>query len=110
MNEQLINDVAKDLKLPKSKVEAVLNLLQEGATIPFIARYRKEVTGGMDEEQIFEINKAYEYSVNLFNRREDVMRLIDEKGLLTDELKTQILSATRLVEVVDLYRPFKEKK
>lgn len=110
MNEQLINDVAKDLKLPKHKVEVVLNLLAEGATIPFIARYRKEATGGMDEEQIFEINKAYEYSVNLFNRKEDVIRLIDEKGMLTDELKQAILSATKLVEVEDLYRPFKEKK
>src|SRR5690606_31234019 len=110
MNEQLINDVAKDLKLPKHKVEVVLNLLAEGATIPFIARYRKEATGGMDEEQIFEINKAYEYSVNLFNRKEDVIRLIDEKGMLTEELKQEILKATKLVEVEDLYRPFKEKR
>lgn len=110
MNEQLILDVAKDLKLPKSKVEVVLNLLAEGATIPFIARYRKEATGGMDEEQIFDINKAYEYSVNLFNRKDDVIRLIDEKGMLTEELKAEILAATKLVEVEDLYRPFKEKK
>src|SRR5690606_30881464 len=110
MNEQLINDVAKDLKLPKSKVEVVLNLLAEGATITFIARYRKEATGGMDEEQIFDINKAYEYSVNLFNRKDDVIRLIDEKGMLTEELKAEILAATKLVEVEDLYRPFKEKK
>ena len=110
MNEQLILDVAKDLKLPKSKVEVVLNLLAEGATIPFIARYRKEATGGMDEEQIFDINKAYEYSVNLFNRKDDVIRLIDEKGMLTEELIAEILAATKLVEVEDLYRPFKEKK
>ncbi|VEU83107.1 Tex family protein [Acholeplasma hippikon] len=110
MNELLVNSVSEDLKLPISKVKAVLDLLAEGATIPFIARYRKEVTGGMDEEQIFAINQAYEYATNLLKRKEDVIRLIEEKGMLTEALKNEILNATKLVEVEDLYRPFKEKK
>src|SRR5690554_2233115 len=110
MNEQLIMSVSKELKLPTSKVKVVLELLADGATIPFIARYRKEMTGGMDEEQIFAINQMFEYANNLLKRKEDVIRLIDEKGMLTDELKAEILSATKLVEVEDLYRPYKEKK
>jgi len=110
MNEQLINEVSRDLKLPISKVSVVLELLADGATIPFIARYRKEMTGGMDEEQIFAINQAFEYAQNLLKRKEDVMRLIEEKGMLTEELKKEILDAKKLVEVEDLYRPFKEKK
>ncbi|MBN3490970.1 RNA-binding transcriptional accessory protein [Acholeplasma equirhinis] len=110
MNEQLIQEVSKDLKLPITKVAVVLDLLSEGATIPFIARYRKEMTGGMDEEQIFAINQAFEYAQNLLKRKEDVIRLIDEKGMLTEELKNEILNAKKLVEVEDLYRPFKEKK
>ena len=87
-----------------------MKLLEEGNTIPFIARYRKEVTGNLDEEQIRKINEVYEYEVNLLKRKEDVIRLIDEKGLLTDELRTNIMKASKLVEVEDLYRPFKEKK
>ncbi len=110
MNELLVLEVSKDLKLPTSKVKVVLDLLEDGATIPFIARYRKEMTGGMDEEQIFSINQAFEYAKNLHKRKEDVIRLIDEKKMLTKELETEILNATKLVEVEDLYRPFKEKK
>lgn len=110
MNELLVLEVSKDLKLPTTKVKVVLDLLEEGATIPFIARYRKEMTGGMDEEQIFSINQAFEYAKNLHKRKEDVIRLIDEKKMLTKELENEILSATKLVEVEDLYRPFKEKK
>jgi uncharacterized protein len=85
-------------------------MLEEGNTVPFIARYRKEQTGALDEEQIREINKEYEYSVNLLKRKEDVIRLIDEKGMLTPELEQEILNAEKLVEVEDLYRPYKEKK
>src|SRR5690606_966004 len=110
MNEELIKEVAKSLNLPVSKVNVVLELLKEGATIPFIARYRKELTGGMDEEQIFQIQQVFEYQENLQKRKDDVMRLIDEKGMLTEELKQEILKATKLVEVEDLYRPFKEKR
>ncbi len=110
MNKEIIENISKDLNVKQVQVEKTLNLLEEGNTIPFIARYRKEVTGNLDEEQIRKINEVYEYEVNLLKRKEDVIRLIAEKGLLTDELKNEIMKASKLVEVEDLYRPFKEKK
>ena len=110
MNEIIINEIAKELNVGINQVETVLKLLEEGNTIPFIARYRKEATGALDEEQIRSIDEVYQYQVNLAKRKEDVIRLIDEKGLLTDELKEEIMKASKLVEVEDLYRPFKEKK
>lgn len=110
MNDQIITEIANDLGVKKHQVEVVLTLLSEGNTIPFIARYRKEATGALDEEEIRKINEVYEYQVNLLKRKEDVIRLIDEKGLLTEELKNEILNASKLVEVEDLYRPYKEKK
>jgi len=110
MNETIIEEISKKLDIKKEQVTKTLDLLSEGNTIPFIARYRKEATGNLDEEKIREINEVYVYEENLLKRKEDVIRLIDEKGLLTDELKEQILKASKLVEVEDLYRPFKEKK
>jgi len=110
MNTEIIKSTSLELNIKQSQVETVLKLLEEGNTIPFIARYRKEATGALDEEQIKKIGEIYEYQVNLLKRKEDVIRLIDEKGLLTDELKNQIMNASKLVEVEDLYRPYKEKK
>ncbi len=110
INEKLVLEITTNLKITRKQVETVLNLLNEGNTVPFIARYRKEQTGALDEEQIRDINKEYEYKVNLLKRKEDVIRLIDEKGLLTDELKADILKAEKLVDVEDIYRPYKEKK
>ena len=110
MNNFIIEEIAKELDIKVKQVETVLKLLEEGNTIPFIARYRKEATGAMDEESIRKIDEVYQYQVNLSKRKEDVIRLIDEKGLLTDELRDSILKCTKLVEVEDLYRPFKEKK
>ena len=110
MNREIITEISADLKIKTKQVEATLKLLEEGNTIPFIARYRKEATGNLDEEQIRQIYEVYEYQVNLLKRKEDVIRLIDEKGILTDDLKKEIMKATKLVEVEDLYRPFKEKK
>lgn len=110
MHDSIIYEIKKSLKISENQVKSVLELLDQGNTIPFIARYRKEVTGGLDEEQINEIFKLWEYGKNLFDRKEQVIRLIDEKGMLTEELKAEILSAEKLVEVEDLYRPFKEKK
>ncbi len=110
MNETLIKEISNELNIKVYQIEAVLKLLSEGATIPFIARYRKEATGALDEEEIRKISDVYEYQVNLLKRKEDVIRLIDEKGLLTEELKNQIMNAEKLVEVEDLYRPYKEKK
>ena len=110
MNDVIINGIVNDLGIKKDSVIATLKLLGEGATIPFIARYRKEVTGALDEEQIRSINEVYEYQENLLKRKEDVIRLIDEKGMLTDEIKDNIMKCSKLVEVEDIYRPYKEKK
>lgn len=110
MNSKIIEEISKELMISIKQVEATLKLLEEGNTIPFIARYRKEVTGALDEEKIRKIEEVYTYQVNLLKRKEDVIRLIDEKGLLTDELKNSIMTCEKLVEVEDLYRPFKEKK
>ena len=110
MNNEIIQNIAEQLSIGEQQIHNVLSLLEEGATVPFIARYRKEKTGGLNEDQIREISKVYEYQINLQQRKEDVIRLIEEKGLLTEELKKQILMAEKLSEVEDYYRPFKEKK
>ena len=110
MNEVIINEIANNLNITDKQVSVVLSMLAEGNTVPFIARYRKEATGALDEETIRSINEVYEYQVNLLKRKEDVIRLIDEKGMLTDDLKNSIMNCTKLVEVEDLYRPYKEKK
>lgn len=110
MNEEIIQAIAKELQVKEQQVRAVLELLENDHTVAFIARYRKEVTGGLDEEQIRVIDDQYQYGLSLKKRKDDVLRLIDEKGLLTEELKVEILKATKLIEVEDLYRPYKEKK
>lgn len=110
MNENIIKQISDELNVTNKQVEVTLEMLQEGNTIPFIARYRKDKTQGLTEEQIKVIADAYDYQVNLLKRKEDVIRLIEEKGLLTEELKTDIMNCTKLVEVEDLYRPYKEKK
>lgn len=108
--QEILKILTNDLGLPSKNIQAVLDLLQEGATIPFIARYRKEKTGNMNEDQIKEIESQFSYQNNLMQRKEDVIRLIEEKGLLNEELRSKILNARKLVEVEDLYRPYKEKK
>ena len=110
MEKEIIENLSQDLNIKVSQVESVLKLLREGNTIPFIARYRKEATGALTEDYIREIENIYNYEKNLLERKLDIIRLIEEKGLLTDELKTNILNAKKLVEVEDLYLPYKEKK
>lgn len=110
MNKDIINELVQELNIKSVQIESVLKLLSENNTVPFIARYRKEATGNLNEEEIRRINELYTYECNLLKRKEDVIRLIDEKGLLTDELKNNIMSAKKLVEVEDIYLPFKEKK
>ena len=110
MNDVIISEISRDLNKSEKSIRVVLELLESGNTVPFIARYRKEATGAMDEEEIRKISEVYLYQVNLLKRKEDVIRLIEEKGLMTDELKDKIISASKLVEVEDLYRPYKEKK
>ncbi len=110
MNETIIKELTKELNIKDTQINAVLKLLSQGATIPFIARYRKEVTGNLNEDEIRTIEESYRYQENLLKKKEDTIRLIDEKSLLTDEIKTNILNATKLAEIEDIYRPFKEKK
>ena len=106
----LINYVASSLKVKDSQVKAALDLLEQGATVPFIARYRKEVTGNLDEEQIFAIEKEYQYQQNLEERKQDVLRIIETQGKLTEEIRNSVLACTKLKEVEDIYRPYKQKK
>ena len=108
--EDLIEKLSSTLNLKETQIKSVLDLLNDGATVPFIARYRKEATGALDENQIRNISKEWEYQNNLLKRKEDVIRLIEEKEMMTDELRKKILSCDKLVDVEDLYMPYKEKK
>ncbi|MEI3605331.1 Tex family protein [Pseudogracilibacillus sp. SE30717A] len=110
MNEKLLLVVAKELNMKQSTVKQVISLLEEGNTVPFIARYRKEATGGLDEVTIKTIQDTWHYAVQLAERKEEVLRLIDEQGKLTDELKKDIEQATKLQRVEDLYRPYRKKR
>lgn len=110
MNEEVISKVSKKINLKEYQIKNVIGMLSEGATIPFMARYRKEVTGNLNEDELRLIESEYNYMVNLQNRKEDVKRLINEKGMLTDELVKAIDEATKLSEVEDIYAPFKEKR
>ena len=110
MNEELIKNLSKEINISEKRISSALKLLEEGATIPFIARYRKEVTDNLNEEEIKLISDEYKRNMNLLERKLSVIKLIDEKGMLTPELKDEIMSKTKLVEVEDLYLPYKEKK
>ena len=110
MNEEVIRKVSDKINLKDYQIKNVISMLSEGATIPFMARYRKEVTGNLNEDELRLIETEYNYMVNLENRKEDVKRLIDEKGMLTEELVKAINEATKLSEVEDIYAPFKEKR
>lgn len=102
--------IASNLKLPLNQVSETIKLLDGGNTVPFIARYRKEVTGGLDEEQIFALQQELNYQRNLYQRKEDVLRSIGEQGRLTPQLQEQIQACTKLQQVEDLYRPYKPKR
>ena len=110
INAELLKQISEKLAVSIAQINAVLKLIEEGGTVPFIARYRKEVTGGLDEDQIRAIYTEWEYGQKLAERKEDIMRLIEEKGKLTDELRQQIIVSNKLSELEDIYRPFKEKK
>lgn len=110
MDQQLISILEKSLNIPAKNIQTVLDMVANGATVPFIARYRKEETGNLDEDAIRSIEQQYAYQQSLMKRKEDIIRLIEEKGLMNDTLRKQILDASRLVDVEDLYRPYKEKK
>lgn len=102
--------VAEEVRLKPHTVNQVIALINEGNTVPFIARYRKEVTGGLDEVQIKRIQDTWQYAVNLTERKKEVIRLIDEQGKLTEELRKEINKATQLQRIEDLYRPYRQKR
>ncbi|WP_080875338.1 Tex family protein [Oceanobacillus timonensis] len=109
-DEKLIEIVSKDTSVQNNIVSKVISLLDEGNTVPFIARYRKEATGGLDEVKIKEIQDRWTYVLHLSERKQEVLRIIDEQGKLTDELRNDIEKATQLQKVEDLYRPYKQKR
>jgi len=106
----IIQTIAKELNVKETQVENTVKLIDDGNTIPFIARYRKEVTGGLSDEILRNLYERLQYLRNLENRKEEVIRLIDEQGKLTDELKQNIEKAITLSELEDIYRPYKQKK
>ncbi|NLP31118.1 MAG: RNA-binding transcriptional accessory protein [Clostridiales bacterium] len=106
----IVNRIAKEFGIKLSQVEATIKLIDEGNTIPFIARYRKEATGGLTDETLRDLDERLKYLRNLEERKEEVIRLIDEQGKLTEELKDSILEAEVLQRVEDLYKPFRKKK
>ena len=110
MNEKIILAIAKSLNIKPNQVRNTLKLMEEGATVPFIARYRKELTEGLDEEAIRVIEENYTYQVNLAKRKEDVLRLIDTLGKLDDNLRKEIEACEKLTQVEDLYRPYQQKR
>lgn len=106
----IMKQIAQELNLKVSQVEATVKLIDEGNTIPFIARYRKEMTGGISDEILRDFDDRLKYLRNLEERKGEVIRIIEEQGKLTPELKLDIEKATVLQKVEDLYRPFKQKK
>ncbi|PTE41704.1 RNA-binding transcriptional accessory protein [Staphylococcus equorum] len=110
MDSNLIQSIREKYNFTTKQINSVLSLLEDKNTVPFIARYRKEQTGGLDEVEIKQIDDEYQYMVNLQKRKEEVIHNVEEQGLLTADLKSDILKQTKLQRVEDLYRPFKQKK
>lgn len=108
--KSIVAALQQELSIQKWQVEAVIKLIDEGNTIPFIARYRKEATGNLNDETLRAFDERLRYLNNLWDRKESVLGSIDEQGKLTDELRAQILAAATLVELEDLYRPYKQKR
>ncbi|MBU3830968.1 MAG: RNA-binding transcriptional accessory protein, partial [Candidatus Ureaplasma intestinipullorum] len=108
--DNIINKLAKNLKLKDFQIKNTLSLISEGNTIPFISRYRKEFTNGLDEEQIFLIQKEYNYQLNLEEKKIWTINAIEKKGKLTDEIISLINSATKISELENIYKPYAEKK
>jgi protein Tex len=110
VNPSIISNLAQILNVKISQVEQTLSLLQSGNTVAFIARYRKEATQGLDEEMIQTIAQSYDYEVQLLKRKEDVIRLIDEQGLLTQDISKRVMNCEKLSQVEEIYKPYKQKK
>ena len=106
----MINQLAKELQIKKEQAEAAVKLIDEGNTIPFIARYRKEVTGALNDEVLRQLHERLQYLRNLEEKKQQVVHAIEEQGKLTPELQNKIMEAETLVAVDDLYRPYRPKK
>ena len=106
----IIKKISEELQVKAGQVEAAVKLIDEGCTIPFIARYRKEVTGALDDEQLRSLDERLRYLRNLEDRKQQVISSIEEQGKLTEDLKAQIIAAETMVLVEDLYRPYKQKR
>ena len=102
--------IAREMQLPEKHVAACLGLLSEGSTIPFISRYRKEATGGLDEVEIFAIQQRFEALQELFHRKEYIIQTIESQGRLTPEIKERINAATEFAVLEDIYLPFKPRR
>ena len=108
--DKIINTIAEELNIKPNQVESTVKLIDEGNTIPFIARYRKEVTGGLSDEILRDLGERLTYLRNLEKRKEEIIKSIDEQGKLTDEILQAVAIAKILSEVEDIYRPYKQKK
>lgn len=108
--DKIFKKIADELNIRETQVEATVKLIDDGNTIPFIARYRKEVTGNLSDETLRELDERLKYLRNLETRKEEIIRLIDEQGKLTDELTIKIASTMVLSELEDIYRPYRPKK
>ena len=108
--DKIIKTIAEELKIKEKQVENTIQLIDEGNTIPFIARYRKEVTGGLSDETLRDLGERLNYLRNLEKRKEEVVNSIEEQGKLTDEILQALAIAKTLAEVEDIYRPYKQKK
>ena len=108
--EKIIKTIADELGVREKQVEFAVNLIDEGNTIPFIARYRKEVTGGLSDEVLRDLGERLTYLRNLENRKQEIIKSIEEQGKLTDEIKLAVENSKTLAEAEDIYRPFKQKK
>ena len=108
--DKIVVTIAQELGVKNSQVENTIKLIDEGNTIPFIARYRKEVTGGLSDETLRDLGERLTYLRNLEQRKEEIIKSIDEQGKLTDEILQAVAIAKTLAEVEDIYRPYKQKK
>ena len=106
----IIQKLTQELEVQRWQVEAAVQLIDEGNTIPFISRYRKEVTGSLNDEQLRKLHERLQYLRNLEEKKEQVLTTIEEQGNLTEELKAQILATETLVVVEDLYRPYRPRE
>ncbi|MGB9596267.1 MAG: Tex-like N-terminal domain-containing protein, partial [Candidatus Poribacteria bacterium] len=110
ISDRVIKQISSELSISKQQISNTVNLLQAGNTVPFIARYRKELTGSLDEVKVYDIQRLFKYYSELEERKSEIIKSIEEQGKLTDELKEKIENCLTKVELEDLYLPYKPKR